>query len=175
MLLQIRTLDAAARRQLMDVYSESNLENTDYFYPELTDKEAAVRLVERDYLNYLETEFLAADGNLLLVWEKQGIWTSALRLYRVCEGFFYIEALETRPDFRRSGYAAKLLRETTEMLKKTGPFRLCDNVDKQNEASLATHKACGFAVVSDNGYDYLRKETDGGSYGMEFAYNPACG
>lgn len=175
MLLQIRTLDAAARRQLMDVYSESNLENTDYFYPELTDKEAAVRLVERDYLNYLETEFLAADGNLLLVWEKQGIWTSALRLHCVRSRLYYIEALETRPDCRCRGCGSALLRGTVELLKKSGPFRLCDNVDKQSEASLATHKACGFAVVSDNGYDYLRKETDGGSYGMEFAYNPACG
>ena len=175
MLLQIRTLDAAARRQLMDVYSESNLENTDYFYPELTDKEAAVRLVERDYLNYLETEFLAADGNLLLVWEKQGIWTSALRLHCVRSRLYYIEALETRPDCRCRGCGSTLLRGTVELLKKSGPFRLCDNVDKQNEASLATHKACGFAVVSENGYDYLREETDGGSYGMEFAYNPACG
>lgn len=56
MLLQVHTLDAAARRQLMDVYSESNLENTDYFYPELTDKEAAVRRVEHDFLRYLETD-----------------------------------------------------------------------------------------------------------------------
>lgn len=175
MLLQLHVVNAADKRGLMDIYAESNLENTDYFYPELTDKQEAVRRVEQDYLNYLETDFLSSGENMLLIWEEQGIWVSALRLYRVCEGFFYIEALETRPDFRRSGYAAKLLRETTEMLKKTGPFRLCDNVDKQNEASLATHKACGFAVVSDNGYDYLRKETDGGSYGMEFAYNPACG
>lgn len=175
MLLQLHVVNAADKRGLMDIYAESNLENTDYFYPELTDKQEAVRRVEQDYLNYLETDFLSSGENMLLIWEEQGIWVSALRLYRVCEGFFYIEALETRPDFRRSGYAAKLLRETTEMLKKTGPFRLCDNVDKQNEASLATHKACGFAVVSDNGYDYLRRETDGGSYGMEFAYNPACG
>ena len=170
MLLQLHVINAADKRRLMDIYAESNLENTDFFYPELTDKQEAVRRVERDFLNYLETAFLSSGENTLLIWEEQGIWVSALRLYRMREGFFYIEALETRPDFRRSGYAAKLLRETTEMLKKTGPFRLCDNVDKQNEASLATHRVCGFSVVSENGYDYLQEETDEGSYGMEFFF-----
>ena len=170
MLLQLHVINAADKRRLMDIYAESNLENTDFFYPELTDKQEAVRRVERDFLNYIETAFLSSGENTLLIWEEQGIWVSALRLYRMREGFFYIEALETRPDFRRSGYAAKLLRETTEMLKKTGPFRLCDNVDKQNEASLATHRVCGFSVVSENGYDYLQEETDDGSYGMEFFF-----
>ena len=170
MLLQLHVINAADKRRLMDIYAESNLENTDYFYPELTDKQEAVRRVERDFLNYLETAFLSSGENTLLIWEEQGIWVSALRLYRMREGFFYIEALETRPDFRRSGYAAKLLCETTEMLKKTGPFRLCDNVDKQNEASLATHRVCGFSVVSEKGYDYLQEETDDGSYGMEFFF-----
>ena len=118
MLLQLHVINAADKRRLMDIYAESNLENTDYFYPELTDKQEAVRRVERDFLNYLETAFLSSGENTLLIWEEQGIWVSALRLYRMREGFFYIEALETRPDFRRSGYAAKLLCETTEMLKK---------------------------------------------------------
>ena len=121
MLLQLHVINAADKRRLMDIYAESNLENTDYFYPELTDKQEAVRRVERDFLNYLETTFLSSGENTLLIWEEQGIWVSALRLYHVREGFFYIEALETRPDFRRSGYAAKLLRETTEMLKKNRP------------------------------------------------------
>ena len=117
MLLQLHVVNAADKRGLMDIYAESNLENTDYFYPELTDKEAAVRLVERDYLNYLETEFLAADGNLLLVWEKQGIWTSALRLHCVRSRLYYIEALETRPDCRCRGCGSALLRGTVELLK----------------------------------------------------------
>ena len=171
MLLQLHTIEAADQRRLMDIYAESNLENTDYFYPNLTDKEEAVRKVEHDFLRYLETDFLASVENALLVWVEQGIWASALRLYRVCEGLYYIEALETRPDCRRRGYASRLLRETVELLKKDGPFRLCDNVDKRNEASLATHNACGFTVVSENGYDYLQDETDDGSYGMEFRFS----
>ena len=93
MLLQLHVVNAADKRRLMDIYAESNLENTDYFYPELADKQEAVRRVEQDYLNYLETDFLSSGENMLLIWEEQGIWVSALRLNRVCEGFFYIERL----------------------------------------------------------------------------------
>lgn len=167
MLLQLRTFDEIDRRRLMDIYRESNLENTDYFYPELTDKQAAVRRVERDFLRYLETDFLASEKNALLVWEEQGIWTCALRLYCVRDGLYYIEALETRPDCRRRGYASRLLRETAELLKRRGTFRLCDNVGKENTASLAAHQACGFSIVAENGFDYLLNETDESSYGME--------
>lgn len=171
MLLQLHTIDSADQRRLMDIYAESNLKNTAYFYPELTDKEEAVRRVEHDFLRYLETDFLSSKEDVLLVWQEQGTWVSALRLYHMCERLYYIEALETRPDCRRRGYAARLLRATVELLKASGPFRLCDCVDKRNAASLATHKACGFVVVSDNGYDYLQDETDDGSYGMELCFS----
>ena len=72
----------------------------------------------------------------------------------------------SKPIYR--GCASRLLRETAELLKKTGPFRLCDHVDKRNTASQATHKACGFVIASENGYDYLQNETDDASFGMEF-------
>lgn len=67
MLLQLHVVNAADKRGLMDIYAESNLENTDYFYPELTDKQEAVRRVEQDYLNYLETDFLSSGENMLLI------------------------------------------------------------------------------------------------------------
>lgn len=46
---------ALDERKLMDVYAESNLENTDFFCPEEPDKEAAVRMVESGFLDFLKT------------------------------------------------------------------------------------------------------------------------
>jgi len=34
-------------RQLMDIYSESNMDNTSYFYPNERDRQKALQLVER--------------------------------------------------------------------------------------------------------------------------------
>ena len=44
MLLKITDGQALDERRLMDVYAESNLENTDFFCSEEPDKEAAVRI-----------------------------------------------------------------------------------------------------------------------------------
>lgn len=41
MLLRITRYCDLARQNLMEVYSESNYENTDYFYPDETDKRNA--------------------------------------------------------------------------------------------------------------------------------------
>lgn len=167
MLLCFRTFDGVDGRRLMNIYAESNLENTAFFYPKLTDKREAVKKVEHDFLNYLKSEFLADGENLLFVWEEQGVWVSALRLYRVGDRRYYIEALETHPAYRRKGYGARLLRGTVEFLKEGGAFCLRSNVSKNNKASLATHKACGFSVVSDCGYNELTQEAEEGCFGME--------
>lgn len=57
MLLKITDGQALDERRLMDVYAESNLENTDFFCPEEPDKEAAVRMVESGFLDFLKNEF----------------------------------------------------------------------------------------------------------------------
>ena len=43
MLIKIIDYQKVDTRKLMDVYSESNYENTDYFFPDEADKEAAVQ------------------------------------------------------------------------------------------------------------------------------------
>ena len=96
--------------------------------------------------------------------------SSALRTSRVERGLYYLEALETRPDSRGRGFASRLLTGVQESLKREGPFRLCDCVGKGNSASLKTHASCGFRIVSEAGYDYLRKETDPLDYGLEYRY-----
>ncbi|MBO4471181.1 MAG: GNAT family N-acetyltransferase [Clostridia bacterium] len=163
---EYRDLD---ERKLMDVYSESNYENTDYFFPEETDKEKAVRQVEAGFLDFLKNDFFSKPEAAVWVYEESGTWFSALRTCRVRDVYF-LEALETRPDQRKKGYAALLLSAVADALKKQGPFRLYDCVSKRNTASLKTHEKCGFRIVSEEGYDYLMEEADDHDYGLEYCY-----
>lgn len=155
--------------KLMAVYAESNFENTDYFYPEITDKTEAVKKVEYNFCNYIKTEFLNLT-NIYYVWEHDGIWVSALRLNYVKDNIYFLEALETAPDFRKQGYATQLLTAVINDLKTKGTFKICVCVGKNNIASLHTHKKCGFNIVSENGYDYLQKEIDNRCYGLEYSF-----
>ena len=74
--------------RLMEVYAESNFENTDYFFPELEDKALAVRKVEEGFLTFLRDEFFAGPGPAYYVLEEAGTWVSALRLNEVEPGIF---------------------------------------------------------------------------------------
>ena len=170
MIIEINTFGQVNGRKLMDVYRDSNIENTGYFYPDVPDKDEALQKVECDYLNYIENDFLADSKNRYMILEHDGIWVCALRLYCVDERLYFIEALETRPEYRRKGYGAQLLAGVTDLLKRQGAYTIRDCVDKKNTASLLTHQKVGFVICSDEGYDYLQNETDNGSYGMQFTY-----
>jgi len=170
MLLQISEYSKIDQRKLMDVYSESNFENTDYFYPDEMNKEVAVSKVESRFLHFLKEDFYRHAKAAYWVFEEDGIWISALRTCEIQPGLYYLEALETRPDRRQKGYGSFLLSGVLEEMKGDGPFRLCDCVGKKNTASLKTHKKCGFRIVSDKGYDYLHEETDDHDFGLEYRY-----
>ena len=171
MLLRISRFDDLDERKLMDIYSESNFENTDYFFPDLEDKKEAVRKVEEGFLGFLKDEFFCQSGSEYWVLEADGVWVSALRLSRIEDGLYYLEALETRPDCRRQGHAARLLDGVIDELKKAGPFRICDCISKRNTASIRTHEKCGFSIVSEAGYDYLLNESDDHDYGLEYRFS----
>ena len=170
MLRKITRYEDLNTRALMDVYAESNFENTDYFYPDDADKAEAVRKVEAGFLDFLRTEFFTREGNVYWILEENALWVSACRISTVRPGLFYLEALETRPDCRKQGCAARLLTGVLEEMKRDGPFRLCDCAGKGNRASLKTHEACGFRIVSETGYDYLREEADDRDYSLEYRY-----
>lgn len=157
--------------RLMQVYYESNLENTDYFYPDELDKDVAVAKVESGFIAFLENEFFNMPNATYWVLESDGIWLSALRTVRVQDGTYYLEALETRPDSRQKGYGSNLLLSVLQTMKKQGPFKICDCVSKKNIASLKTHEKCGFKIVSDKGYNYLYGETDEHDFGLEFVHS----
>ena len=171
MLLKITNYGDLDKRKLMDIYAESNFENTDFFYPEEPDKERALRMVEAGYLGFLENEFFATPGNIYWVLEENGLWVSALRTSRIEPGLYFIEALETRPDCRQKGYGTRLLQEIVEELKQEGPFRLCSTASKKNTASLKTHLKSGFVIVSEEGFDYLAGEAFSSDYGLEYRYS----
>ena len=171
MLIKITEYQNVNARELMDVYSESNLENTEYFFPEETDKEAAVKKVEAGFLDFLKNDFFDQAEAAYWILEADGVYVSALRTCRIQDGLYYLEALETRPDRRQKGYGAMLLSMVLDSLKENGPFRLCSCVGKKNIASLKTHEKCGFRVVSEEGFDYLQGEADDHDYGLEYSYS----
>ena len=173
MLLKIMKYSGLDERKLMDVYSESNCENTDYFFPDEADKETAVRKVEAGFLGFLKDDFFNLTDAAYWILETDGVWVSALRTCRVQTGLYYLEALETRPDQRRKGYGSDLLSSVVDSLKQDGPFRLCSCVSKRNLASLKTHEKSGFLIVSDKGYDYLHEEADDHDFGLEYRYSGA--
>ena len=170
MILTIRRFEELDGRRLMTLYRESNEENIDYFFPGAEDRAQALRQVEQGFLDYLRGDFFAKEGNEYRVLEEDGEWLSALRLYPVREGLYYIEALETDPARRREGCAARLLEGVIAGLKARGPFRLCDCVGVKNLPSLRTHERCGFRIVGEPGRDWLRDAPDEGTYGMEYRY-----
>ena len=57
MIRKITRYDELDERKLMDLYAESNEENTAYFYPEETDRNKAVRQVEDGFLDFLKKDF----------------------------------------------------------------------------------------------------------------------
>ena len=170
MLIEITQYSDLDEEKLMAVYAESNYENTDYFFPLEQDKTRAVKQVETGFLTFLKQEFFKLDQATVWVMEEYGDWISAMRTCRIEDDVYFLEALETHPEYRRQGYAAKLLSGVTDTLKQIGSFRLCACVSKKNIASLKTHRKCGFQIVSDVGFDYLLQEGDDRDYGLAFIY-----
>ena len=170
MLRRLETFARVDGRRLMDIYREDNIENTDYFYPDMKDKAQALARVEQDFLHYLETDFFSKPGNTYWVLEEDGVWVSALRLSEIAPGDYCLEALSTHPDFRRQGCAARLLEAVLAELKKEGPFRLRDCVGKKNVPSLGVHEKCGFRIAAQDGTDCLSGEVNERCYGMEYVW-----
>ena len=170
-LVKISEYQKVNTRKLMDVYSESNYENTGYFYPDEPDKEAAVQKVEAGFLDYLKNDFFNKAGAAYWILEINEVYVSALRTCRIQRDLYYLEALETHPDYRRKGYGTILLSSVAETLKEYGPFRLCSCVSKKNTVSLRTHEKSGFQIVSEEGYDYMNGEADNQDFGLEYCYH----
>lgn len=147
MLIIVKKLRDLNFGALMDIYRESNQENAEAFYPDLSEGERLIR-AEQDFYTYLEDCFFKTPGAQYAVWEQGGIYVSALRLEPYQDGLL-LEALETAPRERRKGYAQALVEAVQSLLIRQGGERVYSHVNKRNAASLAVHKRCGFQIVLD--------------------------
>lgn len=133
--------------KLMEVYTQSNLENATELYPE-EQSNLAVLCVEQDFLTYLREVFFQTKGAFYAVWEEDGAYISALRMEPYRNGLL-LEALETAPQYRQRGYATLLLRSVLKHLRLQDVHKIYSHVNKRNWASLRTHAACGFQRVQE--------------------------
>lgn len=130
--------------RLMEIYVEGNRENGAECYPEEPEMRQ-LELAEGDFRQYLAEDFFRQKGAFYAIWEESGRYVSALRLEPYRDGLL-LEALETRPDVRRQGYASTLI-QAVQCLP--GVKKLYSHVSKRNAPSQGTHIKCGFRQVSD--------------------------
>ena len=154
----IRELDFDA---LMEVYEEGNAENAACFFPDETPERQHL-LALQGFRQYLENVFFNQTDAQYWILTDGGRYVSALRLEAHPDGLL-LEALETRPDCRRQGFAAKLIQSVLPQLSPG--IRVYSHVGKSNAASIATHLACGF----HKHLDYVM-DPDGTRYEKEITF-----
>ena len=135
-------LDFAA---LMEVYEEGNLENGEELWPELPEGLRQLN-AEQAFHQYLRECFFVTPEAVYCIWQEEGKYVSALRLEPYQDGLL-LEALETRPDQRRKGYAVELVKA---VLSEVGDTKIYSHVGKRNSASLKTHEKCGFRRIVEH-------------------------
>lgn len=144
-LLVAKSLKELDFSQLMQVYSEGNLENSLELWPEESEHRRIV-LAEQEFYNYLNQVFFLTEGAVQLIWVVRGRYVSALRLEPYRDGLL-LEALETVPNERRHGYAKMLIGAALELY---GGKKIYSHISKRNTASQLTHEACGFRKILDH-------------------------
>ena len=132
--------------KLMAVYAQSNEENAMEFYPDDA-PHTQLRKVHASFEEYLREDFFRVKHAFYAVWEENGSYICALRMEPFEDGLL-LEALETAPTHRRSGYATKLIEAVLASLPKGSAVYA--HVHKRNTASLATHRRCGFTAGLDH-------------------------
>ena len=167
MLLEFKSMtDEEISRLIHDVYPEGCIENAKWRYPDREDLSQAIEEEAEYFAKFLKEKFFPKENNTYYVLDVEGEWVSALRLTEL-DGFYYLEALETPPKQRKMGYGARVLKETIEFLAKRGPVVIRDSVKKDNLASLATHRKCGFVIEHENAIYYLdNNRVDMDHYGL---------
>ncbi len=145
MIIAAKNLEELDFSALMDIYAEGNEENALKFWPEKSPEERNVLALEA-YFEYLRDGFFSESKGTYYIFEEAGVYMAALRLEHYGDGVL-LEALETRPDARKKGFATKLIKEVqTRMPRGT---RIYSHVSKSNAASIAVHTACDFEMVCD--------------------------
>lgn len=144
-LIVARSMRDLSFGKLMEVYSESNLENGRDLWPDETE-DRQLALAEQEFYQYLQQVFFRTPDAKYFIWEENGCYLSALRLEPYRDGLL-IEALETAPEYRQKGYAARLVQAA---LESAGSMNVYSHVGKKNTASLRVHEKCGFMRISES-------------------------
>lgn len=148
-------IDEINLEKLMDIYEESNWENLSMVTTEsckISDKNILYQKVRSSYKSYLKTDFFKNGKNFLAILIDENNYLAAIRLYD--EGDFYLlEALETKPEYRRRGYGESLLREVFSYFEKGSQIR--SEVFLSNKKSLALHKKLGFEILEKRENNFL--------------------
>lgn len=144
MLLIAKSLRELDFRQLMDVYEEGNRENARQQYPQLPESQG-VSEAEQDFYAFLKEGFFAASGAFYAAWTVDGHYVSALRMEPYRDGWL-IEALETKPDCRRKGYASSLMKAVFDALQAG---KVYSHIHKKNLPSQKLHEGLGFRRCAD--------------------------
>lgn len=103
-------------------------------------------LTEAGLLEDIRVSIRKHNGALFL-WEHDGIFVSTLRCEPYTDGYL-IYGLETMPDYRRQGFATKLVEATISYLAQRGKS-IYSHIHKRNKSSLALHKKLGFVEQLD--------------------------
>lgn len=159
----LRELDFDA---LMGIYWEANREKALNNYPNM-ELQAAHNRAEQDFYDYLRDDFFTQKGARYAVWVTEGEYMSALCLEPWEDGLL-LEALETRPDHRKKGYAKALIHAVQDSLPNIPVY---SHVNKRNSPSLATHKSCGFQIIKDS-VRYLDGTVSAHGYTLRWQKNP---
>ena len=144
MLIIAKNLRELSFGQLMEIYVEGCLERGQELYPEEPEARQ-IAIGEQEFYNYLDQVFFRTENAIYAIWQAEGKYVSALRLEPFRDGVL-LEALETRPDSRRKGYAAALIKAVQAQL---GEIKIYSHVSRRNIPSMRTHIACGFQKYLD--------------------------
>lgn len=143
-LLRRQSMTEDEYRKLMAIYAESNRENIGYFFPELKDEKLGVQKVEEQFVAFMKTDFFSEKDHCYYILSVDDEWVAAMRFIRLAEHSYFLEALETKPEQRRKGYATALFTRVIRKHRPEGSFTVKSIVSKHNEASLAFHEKVGF-------------------------------
>ena len=133
--------------ELMEIYIEGNKENAADRYPNESEYQGLLS-AEQDFYQYLKECFFSTPGAFYAVWMEKKNYVSALRLEPYQDGLL-LEALETKPEERRKGYAAALINGVLAYLREQNSVAVYSHVSKRNIPSCRTHESCGFQKILD--------------------------
>ena len=145
MLIQALSIGELNFDALMELYREGNAENAEYFYPQAP-AEKRLALAIEGFHSYLCEQFFKMENAQYWIWEEDGMYLSALRFEKHQDGLL-MEALETCPEYRKQGYAKRLILEVLKNVPEN--TKIYSHASKRNAASLASHRSCGFTQSLD--------------------------